>query len=103
MQWVYLCLATIFEIAGTAISKSEQWERALSTSGGVALYILSGIFFIAAIRRIELSIAFALCSALATLGVAAVGIFWFREPADTLKMTSLALIVVGIFLLNISK
>jgi small multidrug resistance pump len=103
MQWVWLCFATVLEIAGTAVSKSEEWSAMSGAAGGIALYILSAVFFILAIRRIELSVAFAVCSALATLGVAAVGILYFREPVGAMKLASLVMIAVGIFLLNLSR
>jgi small multidrug resistance pump len=103
MQWVYLCLATVCEIAGTALSKSEEFGRYAGTLSGLGFYISSAIFFVIAIRKVESSIAFAVCSALATLGVAAVGILWFREPVGAVKIVSLVLIAGGIFLLNFAK
>ena len=40
-------------------------------------------------------------SALGTVLVACIGMLWFKEPASAVKVFSLALIVTGLFLLNL--
>ena len=39
--------------------------------------------------------------ALGTVLVACIGMLWFKEPASAIKVFSLALIVTGLFLLNL--
>ena len=49
-----------------------------------------------AIKTIELSVAYAIWSGIGTALTAAIGIFYFKEPATTVKMISLGLIVIGV-------
>lgn len=49
-----------------------------------------------ATKTIELSVAYAIWSGVGTALAAAIGIFYFKEPATTLKMVSLGLIVIGV-------
>jgi small multidrug resistance pump len=102
MQWLYLSLATLFDVAGTAIIKVDRIHRPLALISALLCYGISTIPFAIALRKMDLGVAYAAWSALATIGVAAVGVLWFRESASTLKVISVALIVAGVCLLNIS-
>jgi small multidrug resistance pump len=49
-----------------------------------------------ALRRTDLSIAYAVWAGAGTALVAAIGIMWFGEPAGAWKLAFLALIVLGV-------
>ena len=55
-----------------------------------------------AIKRIEVSVAYAIWSGLGTALIAAIGIFWFKESMTLVKLVSLGLVIVGIVGLNLS-
>ena len=102
MQWLYLSLATMFDIAGSAIIKVERIHRPTAVIAAVLCYGISTIPFAVALRKMDLGVAYAAWSALATLGMAAVGILCFRESANLLKVISVGLIIAEVCLLNLS-
>jgi len=56
-----------------------------------------------ALKRIEVSVAYAVWSALGTAIIAAIGIIWFREVINPLKVVSLVLIILGVVGLHLSQ
>lgn len=55
-----------------------------------------------ALRQIEVSVAYSVWSALGTALAVGIGIVWFKEPATAMRIASLALIIAGLFFLNLS-
>jgi hypothetical protein len=55
-----------------------------------------------ALKKIEVSVAYSVWSALGTALVVAIGIVWFEEPATAMKLVSLVMIIAGLFFLNLS-
>ena len=49
-----------------------------------------------ATKTIELSVVYAIWSGVGTALTAAIGIFYFKEPATAIKLASLGLIVIGV-------
>ena len=101
MSWLFLAVAILFETAGTTCMKlSEGLTRLVPSILLFILYALSFGMVTLAIKRIEVSVAYAVWSGAGTALIAVVGILWFKESVTLLKMVSLALIVVGVFGLN---
>jgi small multidrug resistance pump len=50
----------------------------------------------------DVSIAYAIWAGLGTALITVVGIFWFKEPVNALKVVSLFIVVVGVIGLNLS-
>ncbi len=55
-----------------------------------------------ALRRIDISVAYAIWSGVGTAVITTIGILWFKEPLNALKLISIALIVIGLVGLNLS-
>ena len=71
----------------------------------VLLFVFYGLAFAAvtlAVKRIEISTAYAVWSGLGTALIAVVGILWFKESFGIVKAASLVLIIVGLLGLNLS-
>jgi small multidrug resistance pump len=102
MQWIYLVLAIVAEVAGTTCMKlSEGFTRALPSTLLFVFYGLSFALLTLALKRLDVSVAYAVWSGVGTALIAVIGLFWFREPMTILKMVSLALIVAGVVGLNL--
>ena len=102
MSWVFLAAAIVFETAGTTCMKLSEGLTKLWPS--VLLFVLYGLSFgmvTIAIKRIEVSVAYAIWSGAGTALIAVIGILWFKESLTVLKVTSLTLIVVGVIGLNL--
>ncbi len=65
-------------------------------------YAASFSVFTLALKRIDVSIAYAIWAGLGTALIAVIGIFWFKEPVNALKIISLIVIVAGVIGLNLS-
>ena len=55
-----------------------------------------------ALKRIDVSIAYAVWSGVGTALIATIGVLWFKEPATAVKLVSLALIILGVVGLNLT-
>ena len=53
-----------------------------------------------AVKKIDMSVSYAIWSGVGTALIAIIGIGFFKEPITALKVVSLLLIVVGVFGLN---
>ena len=101
-HWFYLAGAIIFEVAGTTSMKLSEGFTKLVPS--VLLFVFYSASFVAltfALRKIELSVAYAVWSGVGTALVVAIGICYFRETATTLKFISILLIIIGVVGLNL--
>lgn len=104
MSWLFLVLAILFEISGTTSMKlSEGFTRPLPSVLVFVLYSASLSFLVLALKTIDLSVAYAIWSAVGTALIATIGMIWFREPATALKLLSLALIIAGVVGLHLSS
>ncbi|RMF24658.1 MAG: QacE family quaternary ammonium compound efflux SMR transporter [Deltaproteobacteria bacterium] len=104
MAWVHLIVAILFEVSGTVSMKlSGGFSRPLPSIAIFVFYSLSIVFLTWAIRQIDISVAYAVWSALGTALVASIGVLWFREPMTVWKGIFLVLIVAGVVGLNLSN
>ena len=53
-----------------------------------------------AVKKIDMSVSYAIWSGVGTALIALIGFGWFKEPLTTLKIVSIVLIVAGVFGLN---
>jgi small multidrug resistance pump len=103
MSWLYLVAAIVLEVCGTTCMKLSHGFTRWTPS--VLLFVFYGLAFTAvtlAIKQIEISVAYAIWSGLGTALIAAIGILWFKESLNAMKVASLALIILGIVGLHLS-
>jgi len=48
------------------------------------------------LKKLDISITYAIWSGVGTALIAAIGVLYFKEPATALKLGSIALIVIGV-------
>jgi small multidrug resistance pump len=65
-------------------------------------YGLSFTAFTFALKKLDLSLSYAIWAGAGTVLIAAIGVIGFKEPVSALKVGSVLLIVIGIVGLNIS-
>jgi small multidrug resistance pump len=103
MHWLYLIVAIVMEVLGiTSMKLSEGFTKIVPS---VLLFIFYGLCFSCltlALKKIDVSVAYGVWSGLGTALIALIGIYWFKEPVTAIKLTSLALIIVGVIGLNAS-
>jgi len=97
MSWVFLTIAILSEVLGTVSMKYSEGFSRLWPSVFVFLFYGSALLFInLALKNIPLSVAYTIWAGLGTVLVAMVGIIYFDESANILKLASIALIVIGV-------
>lgn len=97
MSWLFLTLAIVLEVCGTTCMKLSEGFSRLAPS--VLIFIFYGLSFAAftfALRRIDLSFAYAVWAGLGVLLIGAIGILYFKEPISALKIASMVLIAIGV-------
>jgi small multidrug resistance pump len=103
MTWLYLVLAILLEVSGTTCMKlSEGFTRVVPSILLFVFYTLSFSMLTLALKRIDVSVAYAVWSGVGTALIATIGVLWFKEPATALKLVSLGLIILGVIGLNMS-
>jgi len=103
MTWIYLALAILLEVAGTTCMKlAEGLTRLVPSILLFVFYTLSFGMLTLALKRIDVSFAYAVWSGVGTALIATIGVLWFKEPMTALKLISLALIIIGVVGLNFS-
>ncbi len=100
--WIYLLIAILTEVVGTTLMKvSQGLTRLVPSVLMFVLYAISFIFMALALKKIEVSTAYAIWSGLGTAVIAGIGIFWFRESMNIPKLIGIVLIIGGVVLLNL--
>ena len=100
--WLLLTAAILLEVAGTTSMKiSAGFTRLVPSVLIFVFYAASFTVLTLALRKLDISIAYAIWSGLGTVLITVIGIFWFKEPATALKLTCILLIILGVGGLNL--
>ncbi len=103
MEWLFLFLAISFEIAATTFMKlSYGFTKLFPTIGTFLGYIFCFTFLSIALKKLDISIAYAIWSAVGIVVISTIGVFVFKENFNPLKILSMFLIVLGVIGLNLS-
>ena len=97
MSWIFLLLAILFEVAGTICMKlSEGFTKWLPSLLIFILYGLSLGAMVLSLKKIEISVVYAIWSGLGTALITVAGFLWFHEPVTAFKIISIGLIIIGV-------
>lgn len=97
MAWLYLLIAGLFEIAwAIGLKYTEGFTRLMPSLWTVASMAISLLFLGVALKSLPVGTAYAVWTGIGAVGVAILGIILFSEPANALRLGSIAMIVGGI-------
>ncbi len=97
MHWFHLILAITMEIAGTTSMKlSAGFTRIIPSLFLFLFYGLSFTFLTLALRVLPVGMTYAVWSGVGTALITVIGVAWFGESMNLLKLVSLLLIVIGV-------
>jgi len=95
--WAVLAVAILLEVAGTTSMRlSEGFTRLTPSVLIFVFYAASFALNTLIIRVLGLSVVYGVWSGVGTVLTALIGIYYFKEPATTIKMVSIGLIVIGV-------
>ncbi len=102
-HWFYLTCAILLEVAGTTSMKlSHGFTKIVPSVLIFVFYTASFVVLTLALKKVDVSIAYAIWSGAGTVLITVIGITYFREPSTMLKLASIGLIIIGIVGLNLS-
>jgi len=97
MEWIILIFAILTEVVGTTAMKLSQGFTKLVPSLAMgAFYIISFVLLTLALKKIDVSVAYAIWSGIGTALIAVIGYMWFKESMNAVKIISLGLIILGV-------
>lgn len=104
MAWIYLLIASCFEIVwAIGLKYSQGFTRLLPSALTVVAMIATYIFLGLAVKTIPIGTGYAIWTGIGAAGTAILGILLFGEPAAPARLLSIGLIVLGIIGLKISS
>jgi len=103
VSWVYLIMAILFEVAGTTSMKiSEGFTKVVPSIAMAVFYILSLTALTFALKKFDVSMAYAIWSGVGTALITVIGFYLFREEITVMKIVSIGLIILGVIGLHLS-
>lgn len=104
MKWLLLFIGIIAELLGSTCMKiSNGFTKVYPSIFTFVFWAIGLTVFLFALKKFDLSFAFAIWAGLGIVGVSLIGIFFFNEPYNTMKIVSILIIVIGVILLNMSN
>ena len=104
MYWIWLFVAILLEVAATVFMKfSDGFSKLIPTLIMGLLYGISFIPLAIALKKMEVSVAYAVWSAVGTALITVLGMFLFHEKLSMVKIGGIALIILGVVAINLNE
>jgi quaternary ammonium compound-resistance protein SugE len=103
MAWVWLIIGGLFEVGFTTSLRFVEgfrnmpWTLAFLVSVAISMALLE-----LASRSIPMGTAYAVWGGIGAVGTVVVGILWFNEPGDTVRVLLILVIVAAIAALKLT-
>lgn len=102
MNWLALLIAGLLEILwAVGLKFTDGYTKLWPTTFTLVTMILSCWFLNYAMKEIPLGTAYAVWTGIGIIGTAIIGIIWFGESAEFLRLVCMGLILIGILGLKI--
>lgn len=103
MDWLYLVIAGLLEIAwATGLKYTQGFTRLWPSLGTIACMAVSFFFLSLALKTIPIGTGYAVWTGIGAAGTAVVGMVLFGESRDVARILCLLLVVAGIAGLKLS-
>jgi small multidrug resistance pump len=103
MVWILLVGAIAAEVTATSALKLSDGLSKLAPSLVVAVgYITSFMLLPLALKKMDVSVAYAIWSGVGTAAIAAIGVVSMKEPLTAAKVMGVLLIIGGVTTLNLA-
>ena len=103
MAWIYILIASIFEISwAIGLKYSNGFTNIKASVFTVITMILSYIFLALGVKTLPIGTAYAVWTGIGAVGTAFYGMLFFDEPKDLLRVMFIFFIVIGIIGLKLT-
>ena len=100
-KYLMLAISIVTEVFGASMLKiSNGMENVIPLVGAVLGYVVSFLFLGLLLKKMSLSVAYAIWAGLGTVLTAVVSIVFFEETFTVVKSLGIFIIVLGIIVLN---
>lgn len=104
IYWIYLGIAIVLEVAGTlSLKLSSQSNSLVAVFFVVIFYVSSFTFLWLAIKKLDVSLAYAIWAGTGTALIALLGWLIFKDSMTVMKILFISLIVIGVVGLKITS
>lgn len=102
--WVLVAASVVAEVVGTvALKYSNGFSNAYPSSAAAACYTLAIWLMAVAMKRLEMGVTYAVWGGSGISLTALVGVYFFNEEWNPVKLFGLAFVVAGVVMLNLSS
>lgn len=102
MSWLYLFIAIIAEVVGTtALKLAEGFTRLGPSAVVVTGYLVAFYFLSRTLDAIPVGVAYAVWSGVGIVLISLIGWVFFRQVLDFPAVIGIALILVGVLVINV--
>ena len=105
MEWIYLFIASIFEIGwpvGLKLAQAHSFAKYLWITFSIITMAISGMFLFLAQKQIPIGTAYAIWSGIGTIGTFFIGIIFFNDTMSLMRFLGVILIISGVVILKLS-
>jgi len=93
----------LFEVGGTtSLKMSDGFTKVLPTISTVVLYLLTFLFLGFAVKKIDLSVAYAVWSGIGIIILALVSFLFLNEKMNLIKIMGILFIIGGVVIVNLT-
>lgn len=104
MPWVFLGLAGLLEIVfAVSLKNSEGFTRPAWIALFAVAAVGSFLLLSQALKDLPIGVAYAIWTGIGAAGTAIIGMWFFGESRDVLKLMSLGLVLAGVIGLQLSS
>ena len=104
MRWLLLSIGILTELGGSTCMKlSNGFSNIFASILTFLFWGISFSVFIFVLKHFDLSFAYAIWAGLGILLVSLIGMVYFKEPVNAMKIISILIIVIGVIMLNFSE
>jgi small multidrug resistance pump len=100
--WTALTAAITAEVLATLALKPAGDGSVPAIAGVVVGYVASFALMLVVLRKMEVSIAYAIWAGAGTALIAVLGMTFLGESTDAVKLASILLVIIGVVGLNLS-
>ena len=102
MTYLFLMVAIIAEVIATsALKASDSFTRLYPSIITVIGYMVAFYFLSLTLKTIPTGIAYAIWSGVGIILISLIGFFWFKQSLDLPAIIGLALIILGVIVINV--
>ena len=102
--WLFLIVGIVAEVAGTTGMRALVYDHNMLSQASATVGIVIAYFCVSrGVEKIPMGVAYAIWSGVGTGGISLLSAIFFAEAMPPLKIMGLALVILGMIVINMDK